>query len=115
MTMKNYSEKEMKELKSAFEKRVFSWPNITHKKTFGCPSYQTNGKTFAILVTKGILISKIDQAIKDSPSDQNQDSAIPTGKRNIEHWVRLPMKDEAEMDNIMPIVKRSSEIVQQEE
>ena len=116
MSMKNYSEKEMKELRPAFEKRVLSWPGVTKNKTFGCPCYQTNGKTFAILVTKGVLITKIDQAIKDTPSDQHQDrSAIHTDKRNIEHWVRVPMNDEAEMDKIMPIVKKSSEIVQQEE
>lgn len=105
----------MKDLRCTFEKTVLSWSHVTQKKTFGCPSYQADGKTFAILVTKGVLITKIDQAVKDTLSEQHQDSAIHTPKRNIEHWVRVPVNDEAEMEKIMPIVKRSSEIVMQEE
>ncbi len=115
MNMKYYSEEEMKELRSAFENRVLSWPYVTQNKTFGCPCYQTNGKTFAILVTKGVLITQIDQAIRDTPSDEHNDGELHTKKRNIEHWVRIPKKDEADKENIMSIVRKSSEIVMQEE
>lgn len=115
MFMRSYSEKEMKDLRCTFEKTVLSWSHVTQKKTFGCPSYQANGKTFAILVTKGVLITKIDQAVKDTLPDQHQDGAIHTCKKNIEHWVRVTINNEAEIEKIMPIVKKSSEIVQQEE
>ena len=115
MITRSYSEKEMKDLRCTFEKTVLSWSNVTQKQTFGCPSYQTDGKTFAILVTKGVLITKIDQAVRDTLPDQHQDGAIHTSKRNIEHWVRVPINDEAEMEKIIPIVKKSSEIVLQEE
>ncbi len=115
MNMKYYLEEEMRELRSGFENRVLSWPNVTQKKTFGCPSYQASGKTFAILVTKGVLITQMDQAIRDTSSDEHNEGELHTKKRNIEHWVRVPMKDEADMENIMSIVKRSSEIVLQEE
>lgn len=113
--MRSYSEKEMKHLRYTFEKTVLSWSHVTQKKTFGCPSYQANGKTFAILVTKGVLVTKIDQAAKNALPDRHQDGAIHTSKRNVEHWVRLPINDEAEIEKIMPIVKRSSEIVLQKE
>jgi len=96
--MRSYSEKEMKDLRCNFEKIVLSWSHVTQKKTFGCPSYQANGKTFAILVTKGVLITKIDQAVKDTLPDQHQDGAIHTCKKNIEHWVRIPINDEAEIE-----------------
>jgi hypothetical protein len=115
MFMRSYSEKEMKDLRCTFEKTVLSWSHVTQKKTFGCPSYQADGKTFAILVTKGVLITKIDQAVKDTLPDQHQDGAIHTTKRNIEHWVRVPINNEAEIEKIMPIVKESIEIVLQEE
>jgi predicted DNA-binding protein (MmcQ/YjbR family) len=115
MIMRSYSEKEMKDLRCTFEKTVLSWSHVTQKKTFGCPSYQADGKTFAILVTKGVLITKIDQAVKDTLPDQHQNGAIHTCKKNIEHWVRVPINDEAEMEKIMHIVKKSSEIVLQEE
>lgn len=115
MFMRSYSENEMKDLRCTFEKTVLSWSHVTQKKTFGCPSYQAYGKTFAILVTKGVLITKIDQAVKDTLPDQHQDGAIHTAKRNIEHWVRVPINDEAEIEKIMHIVKKSSEIVLQEE
>lgn len=115
MEIRLYSEKEMKDLKCIFEKTVLGWSNVTQKKTFGCPSYQANGKTFAILVTKGVLITKIDQAVKDTLPDKHHDGSIHTGKRNIEHWVRVPINNEAEIEKIMPVVKKSSEIVMQEE
>lgn len=115
MIMRSYSEKEMKDLRCTFEKTVLSWSHVTQKKTFGCPSYQAGGRTFAILVTKGILITKIDQDVKDTLADQHQDGAIHSCKRNIEHWVRVPINNEAEMEKIMHIVKKSSEIVLHEE
>ncbi len=105
----------MKDLRCTFEKTVLSWSHVTQKNTFGCPSYQANGKTFAILVTKGVLITKIDQAVKGTLPEQHQGGAIHTCKRNIEHWVRVPINDEVEMEKIIPIVKKSSEIVLQEE
>ncbi|MCL7475193.1 MAG: hypothetical protein M8352_04030 [ANME-2 cluster archaeon] len=113
--MKYYSEKEMKEIRSVFEKKVLSWPHVTQNTTFGCPSYQAEGKTFAILVTKGVLITKIDQAIEDTQSAPRLNETKQTKQRNIEHWVRVPITDENEMEQIFSIVKKSSEIVLQEE
>ncbi|MCL7412557.1 MAG: hypothetical protein M8353_02945 [ANME-2 cluster archaeon] len=113
--MKYYLEKEMKEIRYAFEKKVLSWPHVTQNMTFGCPSYQTNGKTFAILVTNGVLITRIDEAIEDTHSDPCQDGTNHVKQRNIEHWIRVPMKDKDEVDQIISIVKKSSEIVLQEE
>lgn len=105
----------MKEIRSAFEKKVLSWPKVTKHMTFGCPSYQANGKTFAILVTNGVLVTRIDQTTDDVHVDLCQNGTNHVKQRNIEHWIRVPVMDKDEIDQIIPIVKKSSEIVLQEE
>ena len=54
--MKWYSEEETKELREAFEKEILKWPQVDFKKMFGCPCYLANGKMFAGMVTKGIVL-----------------------------------------------------------
>lgn len=62
--MKWYIEEETKELRQALEKEILKWPHVDYKKMFGCPCYLANGKMFAGLVTKGLIITKLNEIEK---------------------------------------------------
>jgi len=63
--MKYYDENKSGDLRRALEKEIMDWPNVSTKKMFGCPSYIVNGKLFALLVTNGVVITKLNEQEKN--------------------------------------------------
>ena len=59
--MKWYIEEQTKDLRQALEKIILGWYKVTYRKMFGCPCYLANGKMFAGLVTKGVIITKLNE------------------------------------------------------
>jgi len=104
--MKYYSEEETRDLRLAFEGQVLSWPRVTKKKMFGCPSYKADEKLFAFLVTKGVVIAKLDKNDREAIS-----SIYPTtfqaGKRTVQNWVKISIENKSDIDKIIPFVKKS--------
>ncbi len=60
--LKLYVEKLTHELRETLEKEILGWYKVTFKKMFGCPCYLTNGKMFAGLVTKAVVITKLNES-----------------------------------------------------
>ncbi|WP_287582812.1 TfoX/Sxy family protein [Candidatus Borrarchaeum sp.] len=105
--MKYYSEDEMKDLRLAFEEKVLKWKQIDIKKMFGCPCYQSNGKLFVFLVTKGIVITKLDKKEKEILSQQFSTTPFKAGKKTVHNWARIPINRKKDLDQIMPFVRKS--------
>ena len=112
--MKYYSEDEMKDLRLAFEEKVLKWEQINTKKMFGCPCYQANGKLFVFLVTKGIVITKLDNEEKEILSQQFTTTPFKAGKKTVQNWARIPIKSKKDLDLIMPFVRKSYDRALQE-
>lgn len=107
--MKYYSEEDMKNIRLAFEEEVLRWQHVSTKKMFGCPCYQTNGKLFAFLVTNGIVIIHLEQADKETLFREHQTTFFQAGKKIVQDWVRVSIKNKDDMDRIMPFVRKSYE------
>jgi len=105
--MKYYSEEETKELRMALKDKVLSWPHISTRKMYGCPCYKAQGKLFAFLVTKGLVITCLTENDREKISRQYQTSPFQAGKITIPGWVRIPIEDSREADKIMPFVRKS--------
>ena len=106
--MKWYIEEETKELRESFEKEVLKWPKVTSKMMFGCPCYLANGKMFAGLVTKGIVITKLSVPERDELEKVQETKPFVTGGRTIKNWVRISL-DPKDLEKIMPYVIKSYE------
>ena len=105
--MKYYSEEETKDLRLAFEDKVLTWPSIGTRKMYGCPCYKAQGKLFAFLVTKGLVITCLSETDREKLSHQYQTSPFQAGRITIQGWVRIPIQDKREVESVMPYVKRS--------
>jgi len=105
--LKYYSEDEMKDLRLAFEDKVLKWDQIDTKKMFGCPCYQANGKLFVFLVTKGIVITQLDDEDKNSLLQQFSTTPFTAGKKTVQNWARVPINSKKDLDKILPFVKKS--------
>ena len=106
--MKWYIEEETKELRESFEKDVLKWPKVTSKKLFGCPCYLADGKMFAGLVTKGLVITKLTVSEGDELAKIQETKSFETGGRTIKKWVHINLEPQ-DLKKIMPYVKKSYE------
>ena len=107
--MKYYSEETTKLLRLGFEEKVLRWPQVSTKKMFGCPCYRANGKLFAFLVTKGVVITQLRQADRERIARQRQSAIFQGGKRIVQNWLRLPIENTRDLGRIMLFVRRSYE------
>lgn len=89
--MKWYIEEETKELRQALEKEILKWPRVDYKKMFGCPCYLTNGKMFAGLVTKGLIITKLNETEKEELQKIKPIKPFIAGKKIIKSWVHVDL------------------------
>jgi len=106
--LKWYIEEETKELRESFEKEILAWPQVTSKKMFGCPCYLANGKMFAGMVTKGIVITKLTSLEKEELEKMRETKPFTTGAKTIRNWVRVNL-DPEDLKEIMSYVKKSYE------
>jgi hypothetical protein len=106
--LKWYIEEETKGLREAFEAEVLGWPQVDYKKMFGCPCYLINGKMFAGLVTKGIVITKLNDTEKEELNKLRKIKPFEAGDRVIKSWVQLDLESE-DLKQVIPFVKKSYE------
>lgn len=104
--MKWYIEEETKELRQAFEKEILTWPQVEYKKMFGCPCYLANGKMFAGLVTKGIIITKLETPEKEKLNKFIEIKPFVADTKIIKSWVHIDLEPN-DLKKIMPYVKKS--------
>ena len=104
--MKWYVEEETKELREAFEKEILKWPQVDYKKMFGCPCYLANGKMFAGLVTKGIIITKLNDLEKEELKKLREIRPFVASDKIIKSWVHVDLEPK-DLKEIMPYVKKS--------
>jgi len=107
--MKYYSEKETKNLREAFEDEVLGWPLVGTRRMFGCPCYQAQGRLFAFLVTKGLVLTRLPKKDRDAMSREYQTSSFRAGKRTVQDWVRISIRNSRDLVRIMPFVRKSYE------
>jgi len=105
--MKYYSEEETGDLRLALEKRILRWRGVGTKQMFGCPCYQANSDLFAFLVTGGIVVTCLSEADRATLSRWPGTGVFQAGKKTVRHWVRIPIRDSADLDQVMPFVRRS--------
>ena len=105
--MKYYSEEETKDLRLAFEEQVLSWSRVTKKKMFGCPCYKADEKLFAFLVTKGIVITRLTESEREPIKNQYQITSFQAGKKIVQNWIKIPIKNKSDVDKIIPYVRKS--------
>lgn len=110
--MKYYSEEDTRDLRLALEERVLKWPEVATKKMFGSPCYQVSGKLFVFLVTRGIVITLLEEADIRELSQKYDTTYFQAGKKVVKKWIRLTIESE-DLGMIMPYVRKSYEAILQ--
>lgn len=82
----------------AIEEVLLDWDAVSTKKMFGSPCFLANGRMFGLLVTKGIVITKLNQPDRDVLLNKYQGAPFVVGNKIIQKWVRLPMENIADFN-----------------
>jgi TfoX/Sxy family transcriptional regulator of competence genes len=103
--MKYYIEEETLPLKTAFDEIILQLPDVTTRKMMGCPCYMANGKMFALLVTGGIVLTKLNEEEKQSLAELYEWRPFEA-HRTIKKWAYLKAES-SDLENLLPFIKAS--------
>ena len=109
--MKYYSETADHELRLILENEVRAWASVTARKMFGCPCYQASGKLFALVVSGGIVITRVSEADREELIKQYlADPFQPEQNRAaVQAWLRVPALTKSEVSKLIPYLRKSYE------
>lgn len=96
-------------LKTAFDDLVLGWPNATATTMFGCPSYQADGTLFAVLVTDGVVLTRLHSDHRDKVEQAFDTGPFQAGDRTVTKWVQVTIEHMNDLDALAPHVKASYE------
>ncbi len=105
--MQYYLEDKAKALRTAFEKVVSQWPQVTMRRMFGCPAYVADGRLFAFLVTGGVVITQLRLKDKQALAEDNETEPFKAGERVIERWTQVTVDDPKALGRIIAYVRKS--------
>ena len=106
---KMYDDKEMNDLRAAFEDRVLRFPLVTMKRMFGSPCYLAADSLFAFLVTEGVVLTCLDEPMRDRARAELDARAFESGGKTMRTWMLVPAENETDLDRIMPYAHASYE------
>lgn len=105
--MPYYDESQAGEIREAFEVIVHPWPGVTSKKMFGAPSYAANGTLFAVIVTGGLILTRLGDEEKASLLEDPVVEYFTGHGRVIRKWLFIAIKEPADLERYRPFIEAS--------
>ncbi len=107
--MPYYSETETKELRLKVEEIVLAWPGVMKKMMFGSPSYGVGKKFFAMMVTGGIILTRLSEEEKTRLLNDPRAGYFEGHGRTMKNWVLISLPDPSELEDYLPFISLSYE------
>jgi len=105
--MAYYLESESRELRERFEGIVLGWEGVHKKMMFGSPSYVAGGTSFAMLVTGGIILTRLDEEMRKRLLEDPNAGYFEAHGRIIRKWVRIRIQDPSDIERYLPWIMAS--------
>ena len=97
------------DLKAAFEAMIDPWPRVTGTTMFGCPSYRAEDTLFAVLVTEGVVLTKLPEDRREEIAEGFETGPFQAGGRTITKWVQITVENSDAIETLQPFVEASYE------
>ncbi len=101
--MPYYSEEESHELRLKVEGIVLEWPGVSKKMMFGSPAYVIGKTYFAMLVTGGIILTRLTEAEKERLLKEPNVGYFEGHGRVMKKWVHIPVSSPSDYRLICPL------------
>ncbi len=107
--MPYYSEAETKDLRLKAEEIVLAWPGVIKKMMFGSSSYGVGKTFFAMMVTGGIILTRLSEEEKTRLLNDSRAGYFVGHGRTMKKWVLISLPDPSELENYLPFIRSSYE------
>ena len=112
--MPYYSEAESGELRLNVEKIVLVWPGVMKKMMFGSPAYVVGTTYFAMLVTGGIVLTRLNEQEKTRLLEDHRAGYFEGHGRVMKKWIHIPVHSPSDIDPYIPYLRSSYEAARDE-
>jgi hypothetical protein len=109
VTMPYYSETESRDLRLKVEEIVLEWPGVTKKILFGSPAYTVGKAYFAMLVTGGIILTRLGEEEKVRLLKDPRAGYFEGHGRVMKKWIHVTVSSPTELGSYLPYLRSSYE------
>ena len=109
LIMPYYSETETKDLRLKVEEIVLAWPGVVKKMMFGSPSYGVGKTLFAMMVTGGIILTRLGEEEKMRLLKDPRAGYFEGHGRITKKWVLISLNGPSEFEGYLPYIQSSYE------
>ena len=106
--MQFYDSEHASELRAAFEDVVLDWRGVEPMTMFGCPAYRADGVLFALLVTEGVVLTRLPAESRETLEAAFETGPFSGSSRPPKQWVQVVV-DAPAMVDLVPFVRDSYE------
>ncbi|HTY14898.1 MAG TPA: hypothetical protein VMC42_04255 [Methanoregulaceae archaeon] len=107
--MPYYSEAESADLRLKIEEIVLEWPGVVKKMLFGSPAYAFGKTYFAMLVTGGIILTRLDDEEKAWLLGDPHAGYFEGHGRKMTKWIHIRILSLSDVDRYLPCLRSSYE------
>jgi hypothetical protein len=75
---------------------------------FGCPAYRASDETFAVLVSEGVVLTRLPDPERDRLNADFGTEPFYAGGRYVPEWAKIP-RERASLEELEPFVRASYE------
>lgn len=101
---KTYIEDDVGDLREKFEETVLYWDHVVCRRMFGCPSYIARGALFALLVTRGIVLTHLTESEREALSRVAIVQPFQAGTKTVHRWAQINIDSTEEIEAVLPYV-----------
>jgi hypothetical protein len=112
--MPYYTEAESREIRLRIEEIVLGWPGVTKKMLFGSPAYSVGKSAFVMLVTGGIILTRLVEQEKARLLEDPAAGYFEGHGRVMKKWVRISIPTPSGIDPYIPFIMASYEAARDE-
>jgi TfoX/Sxy family transcriptional regulator of competence genes len=105
--MPYYVESEAHALREKFEEIVLGWPGVSKRMMFGSPSYAAGRTIFAMLVTSGVILTRLDDDQKSALLSGGMADYFTGHGRVMKKWIVIAVKDPSSIERYLPYITAS--------
>jgi hypothetical protein len=108
-TMPYYSETESRDLRLKVEEIVLEWPGVTKNMLFGSPAYTIGKAYFAMLVTGGIILTRLSEEDKARLLKDPYAGYFEGHGHVMKKWIHITVSTPSDLDRYLPYLRASYE------
>ena len=97
----------MGDIRKVFEEKVLGWTGVSSKEMMGCLTYFCGTKFFALLVTNGVVITKLPQEAQARLPKGLKVEPFQMAGRTVKTWIRVALTKPEDVAPILPFVQES--------